>query len=175
MSLIPELPTTQKHRTQSFRHSSKDQQDTEQLQHNDETKTKTQQVRKLQLRERHEEIKDLFSPGESSASSFNPFRKYVIKMTSLFLQPCKFCLKTKWARKIINGDQKSQIDFKLEPLVIVNKVTGSLTVSPEDTAELQDHFTLTYFIALNVNLSKRFLSLVSIFAGLLGGGKEKKG
>lgn len=50
--------------------------------------------------------------------------------------------------------RKVKINLKVEPLVIVSKVTDSLTVSPGDIAELKNYFTLIYFIALNVNLSK---------------------
>lgn len=58
--------------------------------------------------------------------------------------------------------------------MIVRKVTDSFIVSPGDIAEVQIFFTLIYFIASNVDLSKWF-SPFSVFAVLLGGGKEREG
>ena len=58
--------------------------------------------------------------------------------------------------------------------MIVSKVTDSLTVSPGDTAELQNYFTLISFIALNVNLSKQFTEFSSHLCCVTGRRKGKE-
>lgn len=89
-------PQTQKYLTQAVQQRSQEQQDTEQFlptAQQQDKKIKNQQVCKLQLLKKHEEIKHVSSMGKSSAPGFYPFWNYLIPMTVFSSGPASSALR----------------------------------------------------------------------------------